>query len=83
MKKIMLVGLLALSTAASVAFAMQSNGQTKSAKNQSCRKVILTCPNGGTYYKCVLGDVNSPDCYSVGLNKCNITEYPCRGPVFP
>ena len=74
----MLIGLLALSSAASVAFAMQSNTKSESAKELSCRKVILTCPDGTTYYKCILASSSSPECWRVG-DGCNITEYPCHG----
>ena len=77
MKKIMLMGLLAISTVASVAYAVQSD-QTSEKGPQPCKKVILTCPDGSTYYKCVNGTANSPDCWIVGWG-CNITEYPCHG----
>lgn len=85
MKKVMLIGLLALSSAASVAFSFQSS-QSLRAKAPTCKKVVLTCPDGRTYYKCIQGSTNSPDCWYVGgtVNQgCNITEYPCGGPVFP
>ena len=77
----MLMGLLALSSAASVAFAVQSN-ESHRAKAPTCKKVILMCPDGVTsYYKCILGSTNSPDCWYTGAGPndgCNITEYPCR-----
>lgn len=85
MKKIMLIGLLALSSAASVAFAVQSNSSSRklASKQMSCRKVFLTCPDGSVYYKCILASVSSPECWRVG-DGCNITEFPCHGgPVIP
>lgn len=81
MKKAALIGLLALSSAASVAFAVQSNSTKTRAKAPTCKKVVLYCPNGQAYYQCVLGNTNSPDCYYTGSGPndgCNITEYPCR-----
>ena len=79
MKKVMLIGLLAVSSVASVAFAVGSNQQSTVRKAGTCKKVMLLCPDGKTaYYKCVLGDTNSPDCWYTGPNSCNITEYPCQ-----